>query len=145
MTGKTSGRTQVDSPPDEDGTGVAVWAHPFDVHYACDSIRGWPKLRVEAWHQDEYGRAQLAGYGFCHVPCAAGQFDVDIRTWRPQLSLWESIKARFIGGSPELVNESVVSSPMDRFCLRTETMGTVHVSFSIVFRGFSENGVSWGA
>eukprot|EP00300_Choanocystis_sp_HF-7_P034409 c47133_g1_i1.p2 GENE.c47133_g1_i1~~c47133_g1_i1.p2 ORF type:complete len:185 (-),score=17.50 c47133_g1_i1:108-662(-) len=145
VTGATKGRTQVDLPEDDAGTGIAVFAHPMDVHYACDSVRGWPRLKVEVWHQDTYGRCELYGYGFVHVPSAPGQFDLEIRTWRPKLSFWESLKAWLVGGSPELVTDDVVTSPMDRFSLVTETMGLVQVSIGIILRGFAENGVSVGA
>jgi hypothetical protein len=27
----------------------AVWDHPFDLHYKCKTIRGWPKFQLEVW------------------------------------------------------------------------------------------------
>lgn len=45
-----------------------VWSFPIDVHYAAQSIQGWPKIAIQVWALDEYGRKDLAGYGTCYVP-----------------------------------------------------------------------------
>jgi len=36
------------------------------------SLQGWPRLQVQVWQQDTFGRLELLGYGFVHVPSAAG-------------------------------------------------------------------------
>lgn len=54
--GEAEGQTQLDV---SDKHEIAVWAHPIDVSYTCASIRGWPKLVLEVWHQDEYSRAEI--------------------------------------------------------------------------------------
>ena len=36
-----------------------VWSSPINVQYASSSLSGWPKLYVEVWHQDGYGRNVL--------------------------------------------------------------------------------------
>lgn len=38
---------------------MSVWAHPIDVHYKTKTVLGWPKLYVEVWSQDSFGRCQL--------------------------------------------------------------------------------------
>ena len=38
---------------------LAVWGHPLDVHYSFTALRGWPKLHVELWRQDTFGRAEV--------------------------------------------------------------------------------------
>ena len=42
--------------------------HPFDINYSTKSVRGWPKLLVEAWEVDNEGRNSLAGYGVTTIP-----------------------------------------------------------------------------
>jgi B9 domain-containing protein 2 len=45
MGGKDTGETY-----EEIRDGVveeSVWDHPFDLHYKCKAIRGWPKIFVE--------------------------------------------------------------------------------------------------
>ena len=54
------------------------------VHYSTTTIHGWPKLSCEVWSQDEHGRNTLAGYGFCHIPTSAGDYDLRVCCWRPK-------------------------------------------------------------
>jgi len=35
------------------------------------------------WKLDDFGRHQLQGYGFVHIPPGAGSFDLEVPTWRP--------------------------------------------------------------
>ena len=51
--GTSSGQTHVDTPMDPSFT---LWSHPIDVHYNTKSISGWPKLIINVYHQDCYGR-----------------------------------------------------------------------------------------
>lgn len=36
---------------------AVVWC--ADVHYATKGIQGWPKLHLQVWHQDMFGRNEL--------------------------------------------------------------------------------------
>ncbi len=38
---------------------MAIWAHPIDVHYSTKGIQGWPKIKLQVWHQDMFGRNEL--------------------------------------------------------------------------------------
>ena len=69
LSGVSEGQTQVDNP--ENGE-YAVWSHPIDLHFATKGLKGWPKLHFEVWHQDNFGRNEIYGYGFCHVPTSPG-------------------------------------------------------------------------
>ena len=53
LQGLREGQTQVDNP--EEGE-VAYWCHPIDVHYASKGLQGWPKLHLQVFHQDNFGR-----------------------------------------------------------------------------------------
>ena len=53
LQGLREGQTQVDNP---DAEGTAYWSHPLDVHYATKGLQGWPKLHLQVYHQDAYGR-----------------------------------------------------------------------------------------
>ena len=46
---------------------MALLSHPIDLHYAVKGIDGWPRLRLEVYGVDAYGRVELAGYGCCIV------------------------------------------------------------------------------
>ena len=45
--GKESGETYEEIRDEIDD--FAVWDHPFDLHYGCKGVRGWPKFYVEVW------------------------------------------------------------------------------------------------
>ena len=43
---------------------MAIWCHPIDIHYTTKGIQGWPKIKVQVWHQDMFGRNELCMYHF---------------------------------------------------------------------------------
>ena len=51
-----------------------AWNHPIDVHFASASMLGWPRIILQVWKLDEYGRTILSGYGFAHFPTSPGEF-----------------------------------------------------------------------
>mmetsp|Transcript_6356 Transcript_6356/g.19782 ORF Transcript_6356/g.19782 Transcript_6356/m.19782 type:complete len:127 (+) Transcript_6356:65-445(+) len=88
LQGLTTGQTHCDYPNADE---PAVWAHPIDVHWSLKGIDGWPKLLIEVWGVDQFGRCELAGYGCCMVPTHAGTHELTVRTWRPCGNLREQI------------------------------------------------------
>jgi B9 domain-containing protein 2 len=62
----------------------AVWDHPFDLHYKCKAIRGWPKFQIEVWSVDNEGRYSIAGYGIGVVPFSPGNHKMLIKCWAPK-------------------------------------------------------------
>ena len=72
---------------------MALLAHPLDVHYAVKGIDGWPRLRIEVYGVDSYGRIELAGYGCCIVPTSAGTHELRCATWRPCGTLREQFSS----------------------------------------------------
>ncbi|XP_058678883.1 B9 domain-containing protein 2-like [Ammospiza caudacuta] len=137
LAGVGAGQTQLDDPQVDD---VAHWGHPLDVHLATRGLQGWPKLLLEVWHVDTWGRRGLAGYGVCHVPSAPGCHRVTCVTWRPR----GTRRQRLLGtGGPELrVPEVAVSGAGDRFRLRTESAGTVTLTLAVVARNMARYGVA---
>ena len=55
-----------------------------------------------------------------------------------------SLLAFFLGGGPELRNESIIHSSRDRQRLRTEATGTVHIRLGVLLRNFDKFGVELG-
>jgi Ciliary basal body-associated, B9 protein len=66
-----------------DSDEVACWNHPIDLHYTTKSMQGWPRLLLQVWQLDAYGRLALQGYGFCHLPSVPGSSEVSVACWRP--------------------------------------------------------------
>ena len=56
LSGLKEGQTQVDCPATG---GVAHFSHPIDLHFATRGLQGWPKLWVQVYHQDSFGRSGL--------------------------------------------------------------------------------------
>ena len=141
LEGNNDGQTHVDNcRSDEDST----WSHPIDVHYSLKGLSGWPKIFLQVWSQDELGRTDLRGYGFCQIPTSPGIFSIDCTTWLPTGTLAEQIKSFFIGGTPRLKIEEIVYSSSDRFRLCTVSSGIVNLRFNLVFKDFGKHNVNYG-
>ncbi|PIK48920.1 putative B9 domain-containing protein 2 [Apostichopus japonicus] len=137
IAGLREGQTQIDNPQNEE---FAVWSHPLDIHFATKGLQGWPKLKFEVYHMDDFGRNELYGYGFCHLPTSPGIHNIECPTWRPSGSYREGIAQFFIGGAPQLRNPDMVHSS-ERFTLQTVSMGKVHLTLVLYSENF-ENTVS---
>lgn len=140
ISGLTEGQTQVDHCEHED---AAYWSHPIDVHFGSKGLQGWPKIHLQVWHKDQFGRNELYGYGFCHVPSTPGMHTVECPTWSPSGTFWEQISQNFLGGSVQLRHPDLVYSGADRYRLHTVARGTVSLQLGVIFRGFSEFGVEY--
>ncbi|XP_069677122.1 B9 domain-containing protein 2-like isoform X2 [Periplaneta americana] len=106
ISGLKEGQTHVDNPEYEV---FSYWCHPIDIHFATKGIQGWPKLHLQVYHQDQFGRSEIYGYGFCHVPTASGNHILDCVTWRP-------VRCKI-----NLCNTSLVEAPS----LRTQILCTL--------------------
>ncbi|XP_068855208.1 B9 domain-containing protein 2-like, partial [Aphelocoma coerulescens] len=137
LAGAGAGQTQLDDPQVDD---EAHWGHPLDMHLATKGLQGWPKLLLEVWHVDGWGRRGLAGYGVCHVPSAPGWHRLACVTWRPRPTRGQ----RLLGtGGPRLRSpEAAVAGAGDRFRLRTEAAGTVRLQLGILPRHLGRFGVA---
>ena len=138
LAGLREGQTQVDNPQNDD---FANWCHPIDIHFATKGVQGWPKIHLQVWHQDSFGRNELYGYGFCHLPTSPGFHEIECPTWRPSGTMREQISQMFVGGGPQLRNPDLIYSGADRYHLRTLTMGKVHLQLGVVLRNFDKYGI----
>ena len=76
------------------------------------------------------------GYGFAHIPTTPGSHSVEIATWRPVGSTSDQLWSFFLGATPQLKNQDIVSTAADRFRLVTCGMGTVHADVHVIVRNF---------
>ena len=136
----------------------------LDVHYATKSIKGWPKLVLQVYHQDMFGRNELCKhfgnflrltnrwiwiYSYSNFARSAYARSRDLETCRQfsgstLLYFTDSqliSKAYFLGATPQLKNLDLITNPADRFRLETMTMGKVYLEVSVVTRNFDTNGV----
>ncbi|CAM4667952.1 unnamed protein product [Leuciscus chuanchicus] len=138
LAGLKEGQTQVDMPQTGD---MAYWSHPIDLHYTTKGLQGWPKLHLQVWHQDSFGRCQLYGYGYIHVPSSPGQHRLQCATWRPLGSWQDQLAEMFVGGGPQLRSPDLIYSGADRYRLHTVGMGTVELELCVILRHFDRYGV----
>mmetsp|Transcript_10595 Transcript_10595/g.36985 ORF Transcript_10595/g.36985 Transcript_10595/m.36985 type:complete len:296 (-) Transcript_10595:1586-2473(-) len=140
LNGEAAGQTHTDYAMGD----MAVWAHPLDVHYVTGTVHGWPRLTVQVWKLDEYGRNEIQAYGFVHMPASAGSFDLEVSTWRPLGSHGVEVGAFFLGSKPQLASSAMVCADVsDRYRLTTESAGTVHVHVDMVFKNLDAHKVEW--
>ncbi|NWX05751.1 B9D2 protein, partial [Caloenas nicobarica] len=81
------------------------------------------------------------GYGFCHVPAAPGCHALSCVTWRPRGTWRERLRQRLLGGGPQLRVPPEAAGASERFRLRTEAAGTVHLQLGVLLRHFGRFGV----
>eukprot|EP00061_Rhincodon_typus_P012503 g38277.t1 len=96
---------------------------------------------MQVWHQDSFGRNDLCGYGFCHIPSSPGTHDIQCVTWRPLGTWQEQLSQMFVGGGPQLKHSDLIYTGADRYRLQTVAMGKVHLQLSIILRNFDQYGV----
>ncbi|KAF5297370.1 hypothetical protein FQR65_LT01300 [Abscondita terminalis] len=110
ISGKKEGQTHVVSSEFEDD---CRWCFPIDVHLATKGVQGWPKIFIEVYHLDWWGRSHLFGYGFVVVPTTPGSHHLECFTWRPFGTLRERFTQFFLGGGPQLKNSDLILSAND--------------------------------
>lgn len=89
LSGEYLGQTQYGYAEKEE---MVSWNHPIDLHMSTSSMQGWPRIRFQVWELDEYGRTNLSGYGFIHLPTNAGSYEICVPCWRPTGSLPEEVR-----------------------------------------------------
>jgi B9 domain-containing protein 2 len=147
ISGATSGTSHVMANSHE---GI-VWSFPLDCHFAFQSAQGWPRISLQIWSVDEYGRKDLAGYGVTFVPSPVPDRrpqTVTISTWKPTywhssvwMRLYQQMRQSVMGGNPVLRDDSLVHSNDNRYKLVTTTGGDVTLSMTIVTRNAAAVGL----
>lgn len=145
--GTTSGCTHIMSSSSEDDE--IPWNFPIDAHFSFTNVQGWPKLSVQVWKLDEYGRKDIAGYGMAYLPMpASGEQKVEILTWKPLYwspnffsRLTEYLRNLLMGASPVLRDNALIHRNDERFKLHTIGAGKVIVSFRLLCRGMRKIGL----
>uniref|UniRef100_A0A914PCQ3 B9 domain-containing protein 2 n=1 Tax=Panagrolaimus davidi TaxID=227884 RepID=A0A914PCQ3_9BILA len=135
--GEHEGQTQTDIPI----TDAAYFAHPIEIHLATKTIQGWPRINIEVWHQDSYGRQEIYGYGTIFIPTSPGEHVIDCQCWRPKGSARDEIMQFFVGGGLQLRSLSALESPEERMKLQTIAMGTIRFRLSQITRHFDRFGI----
>lgn len=126
-------------------TASNVWNHPIDVHFASTSMLEWPRIIVQVWTLDSYGRSMLAGYGFTHLPTNPGEHELEIHCWKPTNgTIREKLEELFLGKTPSrLLDEAVIFGKAweNRSRLTTVSSGKIKLNVTVVLRFFNDHNV----
>ncbi|KAK9754467.1 Ciliary basal body-associated, B9 protein [Popillia japonica] len=122
ISGKNEGQTQVVCSEFED---ICNWSFPIDIHLVSTGVPGWPKIYIQVYHLDWFGRTHLYGYGFVSLPTSPGSHTLNCYTWRPFGTVRERFVQFFLGGGPRIKYPDLVFNSKDRYKLNTEAMGVV--------------------
>uniref|UniRef100_A0A7N5ZUU2 MKS transition zone complex subunit 1 n=1 Tax=Anabas testudineus TaxID=64144 RepID=A0A7N5ZUU2_ANATE len=133
-----SGVTQTCRTKTSGKENVAYFSFPFsfETFYMSEkekSIPQWPVLYFKVLSLDFWQRYRTEGYGYLLFPAIPGKHIITCHTWRPlQIGTVSALRRFFIGGSPELEDNSYVRIPgtfkgerLSRFGFYTETTGSV--------------------
>ncbi|EFC48927.1 hypothetical protein NAEGRDRAFT_30379 [Naegleria gruberi] len=140
VSGLEKGQTQVNKRHGEDM--VNIFAHPIDIHYSTPTVVGWPKIVIQVWYNDNYGRNDFVAYGVLNIPSQGGYFELECPTWRPVGNLKDRIGDLVVGGRMQVKDLSIVHNGEDRRKLTTISCGTVYIKLNVLLRNFKKYGVS---
>ncbi|KAI4459119.1 b9 domain-containing [Holotrichia oblita] len=140
ISGKNEGQTQVVCSEFED---ICNWSFPLDIHLVSTGVPGWPKIYIQVYHLDWFGRTHLYGYGFVSLPTSPGSHTLNCYTWRPFGTVRERFVQFFLGGGPRIKYPDLVFTSKDRYKLNTEAMGVVTFDVNVLLRNFDKFGVEY--
>uniref|UniRef100_A0A914L4V8 B9 domain-containing protein 2 n=1 Tax=Meloidogyne incognita TaxID=6306 RepID=A0A914L4V8_MELIC len=111
------------------------------THTDLPESERWPRILVEVWNYDKYGRHSISGYGNCFVPSSPGEHKVECHCWRPKGNFREELTRSFIGGGLQLRSANILLDPVQSAQLRTVAAGTVEMRLGIITRHLDKFGI----
>ena len=127
--------------------GEPVWGHPLDFQCKSNMLTGWPRLLLEVFKLDQYGRNDLVGYGVVDLPKTCGTHELECNTWRPRGDRQTEYAAFFLGGHPRLsqtgLNVLFRDAWESRMELVTIPSGTVYLQIDVLLRNVTEESMKW--
>lgn len=117
--------------------------HPIDMHFAEVGLQGWgaPRICLQCFRYDEFGRRMLLGYGFANLPTTSGNYDnIEVALWRPLGTTDQELNAFFLGKVPALVSQETLytNAWRDRCKMVTASAGMVSIQIHCVTRFLRE-------
>lgn len=72
-----------------------------------------PTIVFQVYSVGMFGRVSLQGYGYSHLPTAAGSIDVVVKTWKPLGGIQSQMTDFFLGSSVRLSDPNFVDISLD--------------------------------
>ena len=92
-----------------------------------------PTVVFTVYSVGAFGRINIEGYAYVHLPEHAGAIDDTIKTWRPTGGIDTQMRAYFLGSAPHVVNKAEfyasdkfgTHTVLNHFGVRTENSGEI--------------------
>ena len=120
---------------------VVNFDQPLYFNLSCKSIKGWPKILIEVWANDQDGRNSLAGYGTAWIPFKPGYTKMSINCWRPTEEVTTSLGEVLLGNNAEFIDKSAVYSNIEKFGINTVSTGQVNIEVEVILKDFILHGI----
>ncbi|KAF7635581.1 hypothetical protein Mgra_00004968 [Meloidogyne graminicola] len=123
------------------GGGWRVIEGEVEGQTQTDLPERWPRILIEVWHYDKYGRHEIYGYGNCFVPSSPGEHKILCHCWRPKGNFREELTRKFIGGGLQLQSPTILLDPIQSAQLKTVATGNVEIRLGIITKNLDRFGI----
>ncbi|KAK9511576.1 hypothetical protein O3M35_000207 [Rhynocoris fuscipes] len=138
--GSEEGISQVAKRSDDDNQ-LLIWNFPLEISFKGTNPHGWPQLVLSVYGIDTFGNDVVRGYGVCHVPISAGQWDKCVTMFVPESSSFlQKITSWLTGRRPEYIDPRVLAQGEGREVTRVRSQGKVLVRFNVMTKDLSSQG-----
>jgi len=102
-----------------------------------------PTLVFTVYSVGAFGRINIEGYSYYHIPEKAGQVEATIRTWRPAGGIDSQMRNYFLGSPPHIIDRAnfyaanknpqgkPVHNVLNHFGVRTENSGEIRFRINV--------------
>ncbi|XP_073981580.1 B9 domain-containing protein 1 isoform X2 [Rhodnius prolixus] len=140
-TGAEEGISQVAKRSGDDNQ-LLLWNFPLEISFKGTNPHGWPQLILSVYGIDTFGNDVVRGYGVCHVPISAGQWNKRVTMFVPESSSFlQKITSWLTGRRPEYIDPRVLAQGDGREVTRVRSQGKVLVRFNIMTKDLTSQGL----
>uniref|UniRef100_A0A1B6KHX3 B9 domain-containing protein 1 n=1 Tax=Graphocephala atropunctata TaxID=36148 RepID=A0A1B6KHX3_9HEMI len=116
---------------------LIVWNYPLELTFKSSNPHGWPQIILSVYGPDVFGNDVPRGYGVCHVPIAAGQYQKSVPMCVPESSsVLQRVTSWLTGRRPEYIDPRILAQGDGREVTRVRSQGRVFMSFSVITKDF---------
>jgi len=124
-----------------DNEGSFVWNLPINISFKSTSGYGWPRINVQLYGHDFFGRDVVKGYGSLLCPTSPGHHIQYIKTYTPaSSSRWQQFMNWIMGTPPEFYDSRFVAQGSGRNVTKVQADGVVKVMFHVVTKDMTTFG-----
>lgn len=119
-----------------------VWNLPFDFRMLSKDVAGWPKLALEIWGPDLFGRSIILAYGLCNIPTETGFQERKVHLFKPKpISEFRGFIGSLFKMQPAFKNsEKILCTGEGRNVTRVDSMGCLNIKFQVSKRNTKKFG-----